>query len=186
MALKAFLCMLLTGSGFLGACRNNEAPSAASPPPQENWSFPPSSKFAVTLYSDHRSVAIGESFDVKLVFYNIDSVFGAAIELSYLSEQIDIVDVLSGPHFSPPDDLLVLKATEPDSNRVSYGVSYRAGSGEVASGSGVVFKLKCKGKLRGSVIFTVNAQKLEIRKANGRMITNFPALHVENDTETVH
>ncbi|MGH9426092.1 MAG: hypothetical protein ACRD2L_07300, partial [Terriglobia bacterium] len=67
----------------------------------------------------------------------------------------------------------------------SYGVSYTAGSERLASGSGVVAKLKCKGKQSGSASFAINTQTLEIRRRDGTMLPNFVNLLKENITVTV-
>lgn len=178
MKTKSLVIVLLFG--FLSSC---ELPPGAMP---EDWNFPLSTKFRVTLYGGPGSVAINEPFEVKLVFYNIDSVFSAAVEMHYPSDSIQIDDIIPGPHFTPEDDILIVKRTEPDSNRVSYGVSYKAGSGPVARSSGVVMKLKCRGKQSGSASITINKEKLEIWKSDGMRVANLVSLRDSVENFTVH
>ena len=165
--------------GLLWCCRKTEVPLL---PREEDWSFPSdTTKFSVTLYSDRHSVAVDEPFDIKLVFYNVDSVFSAAVEMVYTSDTVQVVDILTGPYLVPESDILAVTRVEPDSNRVSYGVTFKADTtNRMVNGSGVVMKLKCRGGQAGRASISINAQKLEIWKQDGTRIPNFNTLQIEN------
>lgn len=175
---------LLTVIGIIliAGCKKD----SVSPPPvaEEDYSFPASTKFAVTLYSNQTNYKVGDNFDVKLVSYNLQDVFGAAVELSYDSSFIQIPDsckMLIGPYFKTGDSTLTFRKIE-QLGRASLAISYIKGSGLVSSGSGVVMKIKCKAQKIGSTTFSINGSKLEIRKWDGSFINNFNGLQKENLT----
>jgi hypothetical protein len=154
------------------------------PVAQEDYSFPVSTKFAVTLYSNQTNYKVGDNFDVKLVFYNLQDVFGAAVELSFDSSFIQITDsskILFGPYFIIGDSTLSFRKVE-QIGRASIGISYTKGSGLVSNGSDAVIKLKCKARKNGSTTFSINGSKLEIRKSDGSFVNNFNGLQKENLT----
>jgi len=155
--------------------------------PVEDFSFPANpTKFSATLYSEKSTVAVNEAFDVKVVLYNVTAAFGAALEMTYASDKVTVLDQLTGPtFFAPAANILAVMRTDTVNNRVSYGVTYRAGTNGSANGSGVVVKLKCRGRAAGTATFTIDPAKLEIRKADGTLITNFGMLATENLTITV-
>jgi hypothetical protein len=160
-----------------------------SPPlvAEEDYSFPASTKFAVTLYSNQTNYKVGDNFDVKLVFYNLQDVFGAAVEVSYDSSFIQITDsskILIGPYFKIGDSTLSFRNVE-QIGRASIGISYTKGSGLVSNGSGAVMKLKCNARKIGSTTFSINTGKLEIRKSDGSFISNFNGLQKENLTISI-
>ncbi len=177
-ALTIFItvCIFLTTG-----CKKD--PVSPPPPDQvEDFTYPASTKFAATLYSNNTNYKVGENFDVKLVFYNMQDVFGAAAEILFDSSYIEITDsskILIGTYFKTGDSTLYLRKVE-QIGRASIGISYIRGSGLVASGSGVVIKLRCKAKKIGSTIFSLNGTKLEIRKNDGEFINNFSSLLKEN------
>jgi hypothetical protein len=156
-----------------------------SPPPPdqgEDFSYPASTKFAATLYSNQTNYKVGDNFDVKLVFYNLQNVFGAAAEISFDSSYVEITDsskIIIGPYFKIGDSTLYLRKVE-QIGRASIGISYIKGSGLVASNSGVVIKLRCKAKKIGSTTFSLNGSKLEILKNDGSFINNFSSLLKED------
>jgi hypothetical protein len=164
--MKTFLLLVLILVGFTVGCKDN----VTGPQPTEDWTYPSSStRDTVTVYCNKKSVTIGEEFDVKLVLYNIDDVFGIALEINYASDKSDVLSAIAGPFF-PPDGVVALPPKiEPTSNRVSYGVTRQRGSTGI-TGSGVVIKLKCKAKAKGSAMFVINTSKLEIRRSNGTLI----------------
>jgi hypothetical protein len=124
------------------------------------------------LYSEKATVAVNEAFDVKVVLYNVTNAFGAALEIAYASDKVSVLSQLSGPtFFAPAANILTVPRTDTVNNRVSYGVTYRAGTNGVANGSGVVVKLKCRGRAAGTAAFTVDPAKLEVRQSNGTLIT---------------
>lgn len=158
------------------------------PPPgsSEDWGFPANAtKFAISLYSDKSTVSVGESFDVKMVLYNIPNVFGSAVEVGYPGDKVSITQTLAGPHFSPQVWTIAISRVDSLQNRASYGVTYIAGSNRTSSGSGAVMKFRCTAKASGAVQFSINPGILEIRKADGSLINNFPGLQIEGLTITV-
>jgi len=162
---------------------------SVSPPSvaEEDYSFPASAKFAVTLYSNQTNYKVGDNFDVKIVFYNLQDVFGAAVEFLFDSSFIQITDsskILLGPYFKTGDSTLSLRNVE-QSGRASIAISYIKGSGLTSSGSGVVVKLRCKARKNGSTTFSINGNKLEIRKSDGSYINNFSGLLKENFTVSI-
>ena len=174
--------LLISGCGDEGVPTKPEEKEVEK---EEDWSFPSSSKFAITLYADEDSVAVGDSFDVKIILYNVDNVFGMALEIFYDGDIVDVSQVTSGPHFFPDSSMIMLSKIEPDSNRVSYGVSYVRGSGKTVSGSGVVAKLKCVATNRGIATFRVIQEKLEILEPDGKIISNFNLLKMDSATVIV-
>jgi hypothetical protein len=167
-----FLLIILIITALVVGCKKNDATTNPPPPPpasQEDWTYPASSTSdTVTVYCNKQNVAVGEEFEVKLVIYNVSDVFGMAIEMNYASDKSDVLSALAGPFF-PSDSVVTLSPKiESNSNRVSYGVSRLRGSTSI-SGSGILIKLKCKGKTAGNATFSIDPTKLEIRKADGTL-----------------
>jgi hypothetical protein len=188
MTMKAkvfFLTFIIVA--VMGGCSKDDSGTAPTPTPTEDFSFPANAtKFSATLYTAKDTVAVNEAFDVKVVLYNVTAAFGAAFEMTYASDKVTVLDQLTGPtFFAPAANILAVMRTDTVNNRVSYGVTYRAGTNGSANGSGVVVKLKCKGRTAGTATLTIDPAKLEIRKADGTLITNFANLAIENLTITV-
>ena len=184
MRTKLFLLFMSLSILTIG-CKKDEE-QIINPPAQEDWTFPANStKFSVTLYCEKQIVRVGETFDVKVILYNIPDVFGTALEVSYTSSTASIAQQLMGPHFTPSSSVLAVSRIEAAKNAASYGITYQNGSNRISSGSGVVVKFKCTATTSGNAQFTVNRQKLEIRKADGSLINNFASLQVENLTIVV-
>ncbi len=169
---------------LLGCGKSGNAPT--QPTPTEDWSFPANgTKVGVTLYAPSQTVSAGGSFEVRFVCYNLTQVFGAATELAYSSDKVDILQVLGGPYLSPDTALVSINKIDPVGGLVSYGATFKAGSGRAGSGSGVLFKLKCKATASGTAAFTVNVQKLSLQKSDGTPIPQFSTMGVENVNITV-
>jgi len=117
-------------------------------------------------------------FEVKVIFYNLNSIFGATLEINYPGDKIEITDIISGNYFPSDTSVLILKKIE--NNRISYGISSKMNIGKTLSGSGVICKLKCKAKQSGSISFTINTQKLDIRKLDGSLYPNISDLQIDN------
>lgn len=168
---------------FIIGCRRD----VVNPPDnqQEDFSYPPSQEFAVKLYSNQTEYRIGDNIDVKLIFYNLNDVFGTAVEILYDKNVIEIIDstkVLIGPYFKTGDSTLILRKVEQNFGRISIAISYIKGSEMFSTGSGVVAKIKCKAIKNESTNFILNEGKLEIRKKDGRLIDNFSLLLKQNLT----
>lgn len=175
-----FLLILLVSIIFINGCKKDPV---SSPLPVEDFSYPPSSKFAITVYSEQTIIKKGDIIDIKLVFYNIPSVFGTALELNYPNNLIEFTDdskMLLGQFFQIGDSALVLKKVEQLQGRASVGISYIKGSGLTANSSGVVFKLKGEAIASGIAEISINKNKLKILKSDGTPVNNFSGLLVEN------
>ncbi len=178
----AFLIIAVTSG-----CKKDDGGTGPPPTTTEDFTFPANTtKFSVTLYSEKATVAVNEAFDVKVILYNVTDAFGAALEITYASDKVTVLNQLSGPtFFAPSANILAVSQTDTVNNRTSYGVTYRAGTSGSANGSGIVVKLKCRGRAAGTTTFTVDPAKLEVRKSDGTLITNFGNLGIENLTITV-
>ncbi len=165
-------------------------PVTPPPPPAEDFTFPADTSFAVRLITSSTTVSSGSNFDVKLVFYNMQSVFGSAVEILYDKNLIEITDqtkMLMGPYFQTGDTskVLILKKVEQGFGRASIGISYVKNSGLVSGGSGVVIKLKSRAIAPGSAWFKINKSKLEIKKSDGSYINNFVNLKIDSLRVTI-
>jgi len=168
--MKSRLFAILIVLAALGAgCSKDDG--GTNPPPviPEDWTFPAdTTQLAATMYCDKETVAVGTDFDVKLVLYNVDSAFAAAVEFSYTGAEVQVLDALAGPFIGPDADVLVVKKLESDSSRASLGVTFKRGTNPAGkSGSGVVMKLKCRGRAAGQGTITINTSKLEITQTDG-------------------
>jgi len=143
--------------------------------------FPPDSKFSVTLYSPSSSVSNGESFEVRVVLYNVSNVFGAAVEVSYPAAMVEVLGVTGGITFFPPDSVISLSKIESDSGRVDYAVTFKnAASGKSKSGSGIVCTLMCRANATGTASFAINRKTLQISTPGGTLINGFADLLIED------
>jgi hypothetical protein len=183
MKTRIFLCVALFAL-LIGGCKKDDNGVAPTPTP-EDFSYPADSlKFAVTTYVASDTVAVGATFDVKVILYNVSSAFGCSVEMNYPDAFVEVQQVVVGPYFS--GDLLAVSKIEPTLNRVSCGVTMRSGASvSSANKSAVVFKLKCRARAAGSAPLMINTAKLEIRKSDGSFITNFSSLTIENKTLVV-
>ncbi|RCK71690.1 MAG: hypothetical protein IGBAC_0781 [Ignavibacteriae bacterium] len=149
----------------------------------EDFSFPPSSRFAISLITNSTNVNLGSEFDTKIVFYNVQEVFGSAIEIVYDNNLLSIPNqskLLIGPFFNIEDTskILILKKVENLFGRASLGISYVRNSGLVSNGSGVVFKIKFTPIARGDTWIKIS--KCEIRKSDGNFINNFSNIQIDS------
>lgn len=164
---------------FAFGCKKDDG-GTLLPPSVEDFSFLAKTDTAVTLYSDGSTVSAGQTFDVKLICYNVDSTFGSSFEVFFTKARLQVLDVIVGPFFSPSDQTVQLKKIENDSGRVSFGISYVRNSGRVAFGSGVVCKIRFQAIAVGTAQVSFNQSKVELRKAEGTYITNFSRLQYQN------
>lgn len=172
---------------FLISSCKKETVTQPPEPKEEDFSFPQSSRFSVSLITNSNTVILGKEFDVKLVFYNVQEVFGSAIEIAYENNYISITNqnkIILGPFFNIKDTskVLILKKLENPLGRASVAISYIRNSGLNSSGSGVVFKIKYLPVAKGNTWIKIN--KCEIRKSDGSFINNFS--NIEIDSLQVH
>ena len=151
---------------FAWGCSKDESGSNPPPTTQEDWTFPSDATTNITVYSEKSSVAVGESFDVKVVLYNVTGIFGSAVELTFSSANARVSSVLAGPMFAPTANILTVSNVDTVRSIASFGVTYKAGTGGSVNGSGAVFKLKCVGKAAGTATFAINPTTLEVRKTD--------------------
>lgn len=179
------LYLLLALALVAAGCSSDDG-TEPTPVPTEDWSFPASAtKFSFTAYTADSVFAVGATFDVKMVVYNVNELFGLSAQVSYPSGTVEVLDVLTGPHFSPSTDILTVKQIEASNNRVAYGVTFRRGTSTGKSGSGVVCKLKCRARAAGTATFAVNVPTFQILKADGTPVPNAGTLVLESRTITV-
>ena len=112
-------------------------------------------------------------------------VYGAAIEVSYDAAVVQFEGVYLGPFMQPDSELISIVVDEPDLNRVSYGVTFVAGSDQVIHGSGIIVKLKFIAMDSGVSIFSVNRDNIEIIRPTGTRIFNMTALLCEDLSVTL-
>ncbi len=169
---KNILFSLLLLALVVVGCKKDDSGNTTTPPVAEDWTFPADAATKLSMYCSKTSVAVNETFEVKVIVYNVTGIFGVATEIAYLSDKVEVTDVLAGPAFTPDADILVVKKIESASNLVSFGVTYKNGTGRALTGSGALLKLKCKGKAAGTATFTISAApKTEARKADGTLAT---------------
>jgi hypothetical protein len=179
------LSMMLVVTVTLLACGCG-GDSVVNPPAVDEWTFPAnSSKFSATLYSTSSTVAINGTSDVRLVLYNVSSLFGAAFEISVPQDSLEVTEVLQGKVFGSTSDAIVVSQIEPAQKRVSYGITLKAGSTAAFTGSNVILKMKVVGKIAGPVNVRINPLTLELKTSAGQPISNFANIAVENLTLTV-
>ena len=172
----------LVGYSFVNVTASHSIRVVYSAIVAETWMFPSNGvKFSATVYSSASTVQNGSRFEVLVVYYNMTNVFGTAVELSFPADKVAIRDVIAGPYISG-SSALILKKLDNTAGRVSVGTTFTAGSGNTATGSGAVFKLKCRAKNTGSSPFMINASKLQILQPDGSSIPNFNSLQIENLT----
>jgi hypothetical protein len=177
-----FVFLLL---GLAAGCSSDEG-TGPTPTPQEDWAFPASStKFSFTAYTADSVYAVGTAFDVKLVLYNVNEVFGLSAEVAFTPSTVDVVEVLTGPHFSPAGDILTVTQLETSTSKVSLGITFRRGTTTGKSGSGAVFKLKCRARTAGTASFLVTPGTFQILKADGTPVPNAGTLVLEGRTLTI-
>jgi hypothetical protein len=179
------LCLVCLVAG----CKKSSQNPVGLPQSQEDWTFPASStKFSVTLIPSTTAPAVGEAFDVKVVLYNCPEVFGAALDIAYASDKVDISSLVDGPYLSPDTAAIAVSNIDPATGIAGFGLTYKAGSATAASSgtSGVLMKLKCRAKGSGSAPFTIVPQTLRIVRADGTPIPGFAAIALESDTIAVH
>lgn len=156
--------------------------------PQSGTSeFPPDTSFSLTLYSPSLSVAVGESFEVRVILYNAIRVSGMALEMSFPSGNVDILGVTAGSSFFPPDSVISISRVESDSGRISSGVSYKnTASGASKSGSGIICTVQCKAKASGVASFVIMPNSVVINAFDGTLINNFASLLLKDLSVTIH
>ena len=183
MMRNLFLICSVSIVGFLIGCSKGD--NGTNPPPTEDFTFPASSDTALTLYSGTSTVSVNQTFDIKVVCYNVSQTFGAAFEVGFTNGTVTVESIVIGPFFDPADQTVSVTQIENTNSRVSFGTTYQRGSGKTSSGSGVVFKIRCKGTMPGAAQFTLNQSKIELRKSDGTLISNFDRLQYQNLSVTV-
>jgi hypothetical protein len=170
------LLAVLIAAAFLWGCSKDDNGTNPPPTPEEDWTFPADSIAATgDLYIAVDTTAVGTTFDLKAVLYNVDSVWAATLEIGFSPVQLEVLDALAGPFIGPDADILVVRKVEADSARASFGITFRRGTHPAGvSGSGAVMKLKCRARAAGTGSFTLNTAKLQVLKPDGsQAVTTF-------------
>jgi hypothetical protein len=177
-----FLWCLSIAALLAGCSKSSNNPVGPSTAPTGNdWVFPANnSKFSVTVYTASDTVAVGQTFYTKVIYYNVSQTFGTALECAYAPDKVRILEVTQGPMFASDTTTISVARVDSVAGTVSMGISYKAGTGKVFNGSNILVRLKCEAKAAGSTAFTINAAKLEILQSDGSSIPNFGSLAVEN------
>ena len=187
--LPIFGLLLAVSMGCSKGGKTNNGPN-----PPGAWDFPANAtKHAITLYTDKAHYAVGDTFDVKVVLYNVADVFGTALAVNYPHADMQPVGYASGLIFSENPALFLsasnhlvvagadtASAAEPDT--VSYGFSYLRGGPERINGSTVLMKFRFKVKAAGTVTFTIDDTQLAINDENGAPISGFDTMLRESAT----
>ncbi len=181
--MKTQVILAISLLAFLASGCKKDNGGTTPPPQQEDWTFPADTANAIKLYSEKDSITVGQSFDVKVILYNVTGIFGTAVEVVYTSANVQVTSVLAGPLFAPAANTLTVSNINATRNTASFGVTYKAGTGGSVTGSGVVFKLKCTATAAGMATFAIDPATLEVRKTDNTIANPpiGPALNV-----TVH
>jgi len=180
--MKQVLIWMGLGALLLAGCSkssdNGVGPTTAT---GDDWTFPANStKFSATIITSKTPVAVGEVFYTKIVYYNITQTFGTAIEVSYSPDKVRILELAPGPLIANDSTSLNVIQIDSVAGKVSFGITYKAGSGKVFSGSNVLARLKCQGKAAGTASFTIDPSTFTIVQSDGTVIPNFSTLVLEN------
>ncbi len=179
---QLFLWMIAAASLVAGCSKSSNSPTGPTTPSTgEDWTFPANTtKFSATLTSSKNPVAVGDIFYAKIVYYNITQTFGTAIELTYPSDKVRILDLTPGPLIANDSTSMDVIQIDSVAGKVSFGITYKAGSGKVFNGSNVLARLRCQGKATGTGTFAIVPSTLEIDQSDGTAIPNFSTLQIEN------
>jgi hypothetical protein len=184
--MRAIIILSLSLACCIVGCKKSGDNPVTPPGDAGDWSFPADpNKFSLTLIASDSTPAVGESLELKAVLYNVTNVFGVAMDITYPADKVEINGIQTGPYLSPDTAAITVSMIDTASGKISYGISFKAGSATVKSGSGVVMKLLCTAKAPGSVPFAVDAQTLQIVGADGSPVPNFSTLGIENTAVTV-
>ncbi len=185
--MKHSIWLLVAGLALtIFSCKKDD--SGTPPTTTEDFSYPANTtKFSATLYTTTTTIASNGTFDVRFVLYNVSSAFGAASEITFSNDKVQITESVVGPAFGPTDAVISLRGPVPGApNTYAVGITYRAGSTSNLTGSGVFVKLKCKAIATGTASFTITPAKLEIKKSDGTPITNFGTILIENTSVVIN
>ena len=134
------------------------------------WEFRSSGLPALALYSDGTTVAAGDSFDVKVVSYNLQDVFGAALRIIYPHDVIGVGRILYNPTlFGDQTSCLVMPPVRSDLDRVDIGFTYVRGSGRSIRESSVLALLRCRALKQGAANVGFAPDTLVVRKSDGTL-----------------
>ncbi len=186
--MKHSIWLLVAGLALtIFSCKKDDG-TITPPDTTEDFSYPANTtKFSATLFTSTTSIAVNGTFDVRFVLYNVTSAFGAASEITFSNDKVQVTESVVGPAIGPADAVISLRGPVPTApNTYAFGVTYRAGSTSSLTGSGVIVKLKCKAIAAGTANFTINPAKLEIKKSDGTPISNFGTILIENASVTIN
>lgn len=183
MTFRLFFSFLLVAFLFT-SCKKDDGGTPPEPP-GEDFSFPASNDTALVLHSGATTIGVNQTFDVKVICYNVAATFGAAFEVGFTNTTVEVQSVIVGPFIGPAAQTVQVTQIENANSRVSFGISYLRNAGLLSTGSGVVFKIRCRTKAGGTAQFTINTTKVELKKADGTPIDNFSRVQYLNLSMTV-
>ncbi len=159
---------LVVLAAMLASCDKGGATSPVAPE-IEDWSFPAGgTSKALTLASSRDTVHVGDRFEIKAVLYNITGLYGSTVKLEYDPTRVAVEQVIGGPDCFGPAPIFVGQASVAD-RLVSFGATRTDTTGQF-SGSGVVFKLKCRAIATGESRFRIRSQDLALVDRTGRAL----------------
>jgi hypothetical protein len=162
---------------LLLACSCGKSTTDPTPSEAGAWDYPSSSRFAVSLYSDQSTCAVGDSLDVRVIFYNMPDVFGAAFVIEYPHEAVGTSRILGNDAVLPaPGSCILLSRIEPDSDKVCCGFTFLRGHPQRFHGSAAVLKLRCQALQAGTAVFRFRDVPLSITGDDGAPVANLANL----------
>jgi hypothetical protein len=170
---------LVTLAAMLASCGDGGAGSPVAPT-IEDWSYPVGgASKALALVTSRDTVRVGDRFEVKAVAYNITGLYGSTVKLEYDRARVQVEQVLGGPDCFGPAPIFVGQTSATD-GIVSFGAT-RTDTTGLFSGSGVLFKLKCRAIGAGESRFRIRAHDLALVDREGRSLPDLSSLR-QSDT----
>jgi hypothetical protein len=182
MAMKILLFLLSCSCAFVSCSKDDSsAPQTDACTAGNNFSFPANAtKFSVSLYTDCQTVSNGQEFSLKVVLYNVSDLFGFASEILLPTDKVQFVSAAAGGAFQPSSDVIRVNTLVSGSSIYACGATYTSLSTYRTNGSGVVMKLRLRATATGTALFTINRNRLELKRSDGTPITNFDGMQVED------
>ena len=172
--------LVVIGSSLIG-CGDDESNPATPPVTKASpCDLAARTTSAVALQSEKMTYAVGDSFWVAVALYNVGPPFGASAEIAYPSDRVEVVRVSECANYLSQGQNVKVSRVEPDSNRVSYGVSLVRGGAVGSADDLLLCYLECRAKAAGPAAFTIVTSRLELVKDDGAPIDGLSTVAIEN------
>lgn len=160
------LALALVGAG----CDGNTIVQPPNPADLEDWSFPiDTSKVALTAMAPDTGY-VGQSFDVKIVVYNVPQLFGAAADVQYERDRVRVESVIIGPLFGSSKNTLGVAFVDSARGIVQVASTLRSGAPSPSRATGVLCKLRCRALRTGLTRFRLDGNVI-LKTATGTDVT---------------